>query len=97
MLESWKQVEDGTADAHSIKELKISRPQLKRVAGALTTLRVVYEVVEVLVIKFWYDSSWPEPQFPDLVLGEFPLTIPLQFRRSIYDIVVADAVPPGSC
>jgi hypothetical protein len=97
MLESWKQVENGTVDAHSIKELKISRPQLRRVAGAFTTLPVVYEVVEVSVIKFWYDSSWPQPQFPDLVLAEFPLTICLQFRRSIDDTVVADVLPPGSC
>ena len=84
-------------DAYTLKQLKISGPQLVRVASALQTLPRVHEIVEISVIKYWYESRWAGPQFPDLVLAEFSVNIPLQFRRSIEQAIAVEVVPFASC
>jgi hypothetical protein len=81
MLDSWKQGQDGTVDAYVLKELKIGPQKLASLPNGLSTLKRVNEVLEITVIKFWYDPSWPGRHLPgDLVLAEFSLMIPVQFR-----------------
>jgi hypothetical protein len=75
----------------------MSGKQLARVASALQTLPLVHEIVEVSVMKYWYDSSWAGPQFPDLVLAEFSVRVPLRFRRSEEEIVAVEVLPLASC
>ena len=84
-------------DAYTLKQLKISGQQLARVALALQTLARVHEIVEISIVKYWYDSSWSEPQFPDLVLAEFCVNIPLQFRRSLEQLIAIEILPFASC
>jgi hypothetical protein len=98
MLDAWKRSKDGEAEAYALKELKISPQRLLRATKGLQTLQSIYEIAEITVIKFWYDPAWPEPQLPDLVLGEFSFRIPLQIRRSIHDkMFVVDILPLASC
>ena len=97
MLHSWNQEDDGMVHAYTLKELKISGQQLARVASALHTLPRVHEIVEASLIKYWYESSLAGPQFPDLVLAEFSVNIPLQFRRSIEQVIAVEVVPFASC
>jgi hypothetical protein len=89
---------DGEVEAYALKELRISPQRLLRVTRGLQTIQRIYEIAEITVIKFWYDPAWPEPQFPDLVLGEFSLRIPLQIRRSSDDkMFVVEVLPLASC
>jgi len=97
MLHSWNKQEEGVVDAYALKQLKISAYQLLRVASALHTLERVHELAEVSIIKYWYDSTWAGLQFPDLVLGEFTVDVPLEFRRSNEQIVAVEVVPFASC
>ena len=62
---------EGVVDAYTLKQLNISGKRLARVASALRTSPRVHEIVELSVIKYWYDCSWSEPQFPDLILVRF--------------------------
>jgi hypothetical protein len=97
MLHSWNQEEDGVVDAYTLKQLKISGQQLARAASALQALPRVHEIVEISIIKYWYDSSWSGPQYPDLVLAEFSVNVPLQFRRSLEQIIAIEVLPFASC
>ena len=98
MFESWRRKdEDGMVEEHTLKELKISTRQLASIADGLQTLPTVHEVIETSVLKYWYDSSWPGPQFPDLVLAEFCLRIPLRFRRSNNRIITVEILPLAGC
>jgi hypothetical protein len=98
MLDAWKQSKDGEVEAYALKELKISPQRLLRATRGLQTLPRIYEIAEITVIKFWYDPAWPEPQLPDLVLGEFSFRIPLQIRRSSRDKMFAvEVLPLASC
>jgi hypothetical protein len=62
---------------------------------------VAFEAVEqtIVIIKFWYDASRPEPHLPgDLVLGEYSIKMALQIRWSARDrIVRIDVMPIASC
>jgi hypothetical protein len=70
-------------DAYALKALRMSSQRLRALNLSLSTLPKVHEVVDISVIKYWYDASWPEPHLPcDLVLAEFSFKIPLQFRRT---------------
>jgi len=83
MLSLWKLEEEGTVDAYALKELKLSPQRLTAIMGALNTLKTVQEVVEINVMKYWYDASWPGRPLPcDLVTAEFSLNLPLQFQWS---------------
>jgi len=84
-------------DAYTLKQLKVSAHQLVRVASALHTLQRVHELAEVSIMKYWYDSTWAGPQFPDLVLGEFTVDVSLRFQRSHEQIVAVEVVPFASC
>jgi hypothetical protein len=98
MLDAWKRSKDGEAEAYAVKELRISPQRLLGATKGLQTLQSIYEIAEITVIKFWYDPAWPEPQLPDLVLGEFSFRIPLQIRRSIHDkMFVVEILPLASC
>ena len=84
MLDSWKQEEDEIADAYTLKELKISSAHLVSVTNALISLPHVHEIVEITVMKHWYDRSWSEPHLPedDLILAEYSVHVPLRVRWS---------------
>ncbi len=97
MLDAWKQRNDGEVEAYALKELKISPQRLLRATRGLQTLQKIYEIAEITVIKYWYDPAWPEPQCPDLVLGEFSFRIPLQIRRSHDKMFLVEVLPLASC
>ena len=83
MLDAWKIEENQTVDAYALKELKINPDVLRSVTNGLQTIRRVHEIVEITVIKYWYDLSWPGPHLPsDLVLGEYSLRIPVEIMWS---------------
>jgi hypothetical protein len=98
MLDAWKKRKGGEVEAYALKELRISPQRLLRATRGLQTLQRIYEIAEITVIKFCYDTAWAEPQFPDLVLGEFSFRIPLQIRRSSHDkMFVVEVLPLASC
>lgn len=81
MLELWAQKGERVVDAYALKELKIDVPRLVSLVNGLRSLQRIHEVVEITVIKYWYDPLWPGRHLPDdLALAEFSLTVPLQFR-----------------
>ena len=72
-------------EAYALKELKVSSDRLSLFVSGLRILPKVYDVVEITVIKHWYDSSWQEPHLPngdDTVLAEYSLKVPLQIGWS---------------
>ena len=86
MLDLWKQEDKGVVDAYALKEFKLSPQRLVALTNALITLQKDQEIVEIGVMKYWYDISWSGRQFPcDLVTAEFSLKVPLQFRWSSSD------------
>jgi hypothetical protein len=83
MLDGWKREQDGVVDAYALKELKISSERLGSVTDSLRTLPRVHEIAEITVFKYWYEQPWPmHVVCDDLVLAEYSLKIPLQFRQS---------------
>lgn len=93
MLNLWKQEDEGVVDAYALKELKLTRQRLRALMSALITLQKTQEIVEITVMKYWYDASWSGRQFPcDLVTAEFSLKVPLQFRWAASDKLLDVAV-----
>jgi len=76
--------DEGVVDAYTLKELKLSPERLTALLGVLKMLQKVHEVVEITVMKYFYDASCSGNQFPcdDFVTAEFSLNLPLQFRWS---------------
>ena len=68
-------------EAYALKELKISPQRLVSLTTGLYALKRVHDVLEVTIVKFWYDSGWLSKPVPsDLVLAEYSFKIPLQLR-----------------
>jgi hypothetical protein len=80
-LRGWNHEEDGFISAYPLKKIKISANRISAIASALASIRRAQDVVEMTVLKYWYDPDW-KMTWPtnDLILGEFPLTVPLQFQ-----------------
>jgi len=90
MLDAWKVEENCAVDAYALKELKINPDVLRSVTNGLQAIRRVHEIVEITVIKYWYDLSWPGPHLPsDLVLGEYSLRIPLEIMWSANERLIS--------
>lgn len=99
-LDSWKREQDGTMDAYALKRLKISSERLASLMNGLWSMKQVHDVVEVTVIKYWYDPSWPEPHLPaiDLILAEFSFHVPIQLGwSSDEDLVRVGVMPISLC
>lgn len=99
-LDSWKQDLGRTVEAYALKELKINPDRLLALISGLRTLPMVYEIAEIILIKYWYEPSWSEPHLPDddLVLAEYSIKMPLQVGWSAGDrIVRVDVMPIASC
>ncbi len=99
-LDSWKKLDqDGAVEAYALKELKINRNRLLALISALRIVPKVYEIAEIVMIKFWYDPTWPEPHLPgDLVLAEYSIKMALQIGWSGGDgIVRVDVMLIASC
>jgi hypothetical protein len=99
-LDSWKQDLGREIEAYALKELKINRDRLLALISALRTVPKVYEVVEIITIKHWYEHSEPEPHLPydDFVLAEYTIRIPLQIEWSADEkLVRVEVMPMASC
>jgi len=97
MLQSWKQEEDGMIDAYTLKKLKVTPQRLRSIVKALQVIPAVHEIVEICVLKYWYEASWAEPPLPDLVLAEYALNIPLRFGWSVDRLIAVDVLPFATC
>jgi hypothetical protein len=82
LLDLWRTDDGITVEAYALKELKISAARLVSLTTGLCALKQVHELVEVTVVKFWYDSGWLSKPVPidELVLAEYSFKIPLQLR-----------------
>src|SRR3954447_4200675 len=58
LLDLWRTDDGITVEAYALKELKISAARLVSLTTGLCALKQVHELVEVTVVKFWYDSVW---------------------------------------
>jgi hypothetical protein len=56
-------------------------------------------VLEITVLKFWYDPLWPGKDLSDdLVLAEYSLKIPLQLRWPAgEELISVELLPFASC
>jgi len=68
-------------------------------ASALTTIRRAHDIVEMTALKYWYDPQWATRVLTqDVILDEFPLTVPVQLRwGSGEKAVVAEVLPISYC
>jgi hypothetical protein len=82
LLDLWRTDDGITGEAYALKELKISAARLVSFNPGLCALKQVHELVEVTVVKFWYDSVWLSKPVPidELALAEYSFKIPLQLR-----------------
>jgi hypothetical protein len=82
LLDLWRTDDGITVEAYALKELKISAARLVSFNPGLCALKQVHELVEVTVVKFWYDSVWLSKPVPidELALAEYSFKIPLQLR-----------------
>ena len=85
--------------AYTPKEIRITANRLSSIASALTSIRRAQDVVEMTVLKYEYDpESKIEWLTDDEILGESPLTVPVQFRWGTGDRAVAtDILTISSC
>jgi hypothetical protein len=100
MLESWKCERDGTVDAYALKELKIKPNRLSSLTRALCSVGMLHDIVEVCLVKYWYDPGWPGPNLPDddLVIAEYCIRVPVQIRWSgDQKLVHVEVLPLASC
>jgi hypothetical protein len=99
MLDTWKSTEDDEINAYTLKTLHVTQPTLACIAAALQNVSPIHASFEILVMKYWYCKSWEEKEpMPDLVLGEFPLSIPLRFQWSLdAGVIKAEVLLLGSC
>jgi hypothetical protein len=100
-LDSWKKLDqDGAIEAYALKELKINRDRLLALISALRIVPKVYEIAEIVIIKFWYDPSWQEPHLPydDMILAEYSIRIALQIEWSGDEkLVRIEVMPIATC
>lgn len=98
-LDSWKEEDDETIDAFSLRELKLNKHALMSIVLCLNVLGRAHHVTEVTIIKYWYDTSWAGPSCPiELAVAEFSITIPLEFRWSAGEtLVTADVMITSRC
>lgn len=98
-LRGWEVEEDGGIEAYALKELKISGNCLRGVIGALHVLPKVHEVIEITILKYWYDEDLPGPHLPEGFVGpEFTLKLPIQFVWSeSKQLVRAQVMPLALC
>jgi hypothetical protein len=82
LLDLWRTDDGITVEAYALKELKISAARLVSFNPGLCALKQVHELVEVTVVKFWYDSVWLSKPVPidELALAEYSFKIPRQLR-----------------
>jgi hypothetical protein len=80
-LKNWNHEKDGFINAYTLKKIKISANRLSSIASALTSIRRAHDVIGVTVLKYLYHPAWPTAwPSSELILGEFPLSVPVQFR-----------------
>jgi hypothetical protein len=104
MLESWKCEQGGMVEAYALKELKVRPNRLLSFTRALCSIRMLHDVVEICLVKYWYGSSWPEPNLPndDSVIAEYCIRVPVQIRWSgdqnrEQKLVHVEVLPLASC
>jgi hypothetical protein len=99
MLDAWKQNDGNTVEAYALKALKIGSQQLVSLTTGLLALQRIHEVVEITVIKFWYDPIWMSKPTPcDLLLAEYSLRIPIQLRWAEGEnLISVEVMPAAAC
>jgi len=101
MLDTWKSNEGITVEAYALKELKISAQRLMSLTTGLRALKRVHDVLEVTIVKFWYESVWrskPMPSDHAFVLAEYSFKLPLQLRWATDErLISVEILPLASC
>jgi hypothetical protein len=100
LLHLWTTGDGIAVEAYALKELKISAARLVSLTTGLCALKHVHDLVEVTVVKFWYDSLWLSKPVPiaDLVLAEYSFKIPLQLRWAADQrLISVQILPIASC
>jgi len=57
-LKSWNHEEDELISAYTPKEIRISPDRISSIASALTSIGRAQDVVDITVLKYWYDPEW---------------------------------------
>jgi hypothetical protein len=100
LLDLWRTDDGITVEVYALKELKISTPRLVSLTTGLCALKHVHDLVEVTVVKFWYDSLWLSKPVPidELVLAEYSFRIPLQLQWAADQrLISVQILPIASC
>jgi hypothetical protein len=100
MLDSWKREQNGTVEAYTLKELKIGSDSLVSLTNALHSLQKVHDIVEITVMKYWYDPLWSETHLPsdDVILAEYSFHVPVEMRWSAgEDLIGVEVLQMSLC
>jgi hypothetical protein len=98
-LKGWNHEEEGSINAYVIKRIDISPDRISSIASALTPIRRAHDVVDMTVLKYWYDPDW-KITYPseDLILAELSVSIPVRLRLDGAEgAIVTDILPSSSC
>ena len=97
LLTTWEQAEDCDVTAYAPK--KVRGGCLASLAASLCAVGEAFDIIEITAIKYWYLRDW-KTQVPadDLILAEFPLTVPVRIRwgQGVH-LVVSDVEPVYAC
>jgi hypothetical protein len=97
LLADWEH-EDGEL-AIAFVPKKVRGGCLASLASSLCAVGEAFDVLKVVVIKYWYDRKWRDRMpYEELILAEFAITVPIRLRWGCSEhLVVSDAVPPYCC
>jgi hypothetical protein len=100
-LDKWEEPDDRDVNAYGFKSISITRDEVASIAAVLRANKPAHCVLEIQLIKYWYDPTWGSGGVPDtdLITDEFAVSIPLRVRWSTMKdgLVTADVLRLNSC
>jgi hypothetical protein len=97
LLTSWEQPDNSDFIAYAPK--RVRGACLASLAASLCAVGEAFDTLEITAIKYWYSGDWKN-KIPndEVILSEFPLTIPVRIRWGHgAHLVVSEAEPAYAC
>jgi Dimerisation domain len=97
LLMSWEHQDDLEFTAYIPKKVRGGR--LTDIAGSLCAVGEAFDKIEITALKYWYGRDW-KTKIPndDVILAEFPLTVPVRIRWGYgAHLVVSEVKPVFAC
>jgi hypothetical protein len=97
LLTTWEQQDDVGFTAYIPK--KVRGGCLAALAGSICAVGEAFDKIEITALKYWYGRDWwTKIPTDDLILAEFPLTVPVRIRWGHgAHLVVSDVMTVFAC